>query len=279
MKKASLLSIFALAIVVSSCYPTFYQVYNVKPEYGIEYDERALVYEDQNCIITYNLWAENGNVGFIFYNKTEKDILLNMEKSFFVKNGIAYPYFKNRTITSTKSIGAARIDGGTMSVSVTGVNYFNLIQANKLSTSNEMNLSIGSGLSVSFEEERLINIPSKTSRVIVEHTINNELIRNCNLYRYPTKRKIESIFFNEETSPLKFYNRIVYSLENSLEPILVENHFFVSEIKNYPESEMLDSRYEQFCGEKSKTATIYTKHYAPYKFYIKYTKTDDTWEH
>lgn len=279
MRKILLLSSVVIAFVFTSCYPTFYQVYNVKPEYGIENEDGALVYEDQNCRITYNLWAENGNMGFVFYNKTEDDILLNMDKSFFVKNDVAYPYFKNRTITTTKSVGSTRIDGGTTSVSVTGINYFDLIQAHKLSTSNEMSLSIGSGLSVSFEEEKMIYIPSKTSRIIVEYSINNEFLRNCNLYKYPTKRQIESIFFNEETSPLKFHNRIVYSLDKTVQPIVVENHFYISEIKNYPESEMIDSRYEEFCGVKSKTATTYTKHYAPFKFYIRYSKKNDAWEH
>ena len=279
MRKSSLLLNLACAITLTSCYPTFYQVYNVKPDNQLENKDRALVYEDLNCKVTYHLWSENGNIGFIFYNKTDKDIFLNLDKSFFIKNGIAYPYFKNRTIASTNSIGSTHIIGGTTSISVTGMNYFDLIQTNRLNSTNAIKYSIGSGYSISYTEEKIICIPSKASRIIVEYSINDELIRDCNLFKYPTKRQINSVFFSEESSPLKFYNRIVFNLKDSQESIVLENHFFISEIKNYPESEMIDEVFEEYCGKKSNISTQYSKHYAPYKFYIKYSKNNDTWEH
>lgn len=279
MRKASILLSLLSAIAVTSCVPIFYQVYNVKPDNQLENIDKTLVYEDSSCKVTYNLWTENGNIGFIFYNKTEKDIYLNLDKSFFIKNGVAYPYFQNRTISSTKRIGSSQIVGGATSISVTGMNYFDLIQTNKMNTTNALRHSITSENTVSYMDEKHLCIPSKASRIIVEYSINNELIRDCNLYKYPTKKQINSVYYSEETSPLKFYNRIVYNLDNSMESIVLENHFFISEIKNYPERMMIDKTYEEYCGEKSSTPTLYTKHYAPYKFYIKYSKNNDTWEH
>jgi len=37
----------------------------------------------------------------------------------------------------------------------------------------------------------------------------------------------------------------------SAEPIQFENEFYVSEITNYPENEIVDSKYAEFCGEKA----------------------------
>lgn len=82
---------------MSSCSSTlFYQVYKTSSSLQVSEEEDNLYYEDENCIVSYNLWSEEGNAGFQFYNKTEETIYLNLAKSFFVLNGIAYDYFKNR---------------------------------------------------------------------------------------------------------------------------------------------------------------------------------------
>ncbi len=59
-------------------------------------NENSLIYEDDNCIVSYNLWAERGDIGFRCYNKTNSNIYVNLEESFFILNGIAHDYFKNR---------------------------------------------------------------------------------------------------------------------------------------------------------------------------------------
>lgn len=33
-----------------------------------------MVYEDDNCTITYNFWKENGEIGFVFTNKTSENL-------------------------------------------------------------------------------------------------------------------------------------------------------------------------------------------------------------
>lgn len=106
--------LFNFAIVVfsilflASCSPTrtFYQVYQVSPSIKdkMTISEDSLFFEDENCKLTYDFWTEGGNVGFKFYNKTDKDIILNLERSFFILNGIAYNYYKDRTYSTLENL-------------------------------------------------------------------------------------------------------------------------------------------------------------------------------
>src|SRR5690554_7809005 len=85
-----------LTLLLSSCTTTFYQVYKAKPIDNLTTSDSSLVYEDENCMVSYNLWDDGGNVGFKFYNKTDQDIFVNLEESFFIVNGVANDYYKDR---------------------------------------------------------------------------------------------------------------------------------------------------------------------------------------
>lgn len=261
MKTKNLL-ILAVIFALSSCMPDyFYQVYKVNPDKKIETKSDFLVYEDQYCKIFYNLWEENGNIGFSFYNKTDSYIYLNLDKSFFILNGQAYPYYQNRVFSSSSNLKT------TASNSVY-VSYFLIGTANSSSSTSY------SGSAVSRIERKILTVPSKTSIKIAEFAINYNLIRNCDLYRYPKRKEIKSVSFNKSNSPIEFSNRISYSLENSTELVEIENNFYVSEITNYPENEMYDYKDEEFCGQTNANEIKYSKEQAPNKFYLKYPNGD-----
>ena len=136
-----------------------------------------------------------------------------------------------------------------------------------------------SGYSVSYNEEKIICIPSKTSKIISEYYITESLLRDCDLFKYPTKKQITSKTFSKEQSPLVFSNRIAYSTSQNDNLIKFENGFYVTEISNYPESEMVELKYDEYCGQKSMTITKNFKNVSADKFYIKYSKGLDTWKH
>ena len=48
-----------------------------------------MIYEDSFSRITYNLWNRGGQVNFMFSNKSDKDITIDLENSFFILNGMA----------------------------------------------------------------------------------------------------------------------------------------------------------------------------------------------
>jgi len=278
--KMSLILTAMIAVLLTSCVTTsFYQVYKAVPSDKSIIKDNYLVYEDENCKVSYNFWGEGGNIGFLFYNKTDNNIYLNLNESFFVLNGIAYDYFKNRVYTHSTSSGSTTSRTATASKSVTGINFLDLLQTNRIQATSGVGLMTSSGYSISFNEEKVVCVPSKTSKIITEYNINDYLYKDCDLFKYPTKKQVKSKSFSKSDSPIIFSNRISYTLEQSQEKVQFENEFYVSEISNYPESEMLESKYDEFCGQKSATMTRYFKNVSPDKFYIKYTKGTDTWKH
>jgi hypothetical protein len=280
MKIKKILYFAIILIVLTSCSSAYYyQVYKAFPSQNISLKDNFLVYEDENSTVSYFLWDRNGDIGFRFYNKTDSNIYLNLEESFFVVNGTAHNYYRNRIYTNSTSSGSSSFYGGTVSKSVTGLNYSDLVQTNKISATNSVGFVTSSGYSVAYYEERTVCIPAKTSKIISEYTINELIIRDCDLLLYPSKKQVKSKTFDKSESPLTFSNRIAYSRGHNDTLIRFENEFYVSQITNYPESAMIESKYDEYCGQKSNTPRKYFKNVTPDKFYVKYTKREDGWKH
>lgn len=280
MKTKKILFSALIAIILTSCVSTsYFQVYKATPSDTLIVNGNLLVYEDENCKVSYNLWDEGGNIGFIFFNNTDKNIYLNLEESFFILNGVSYNYFRNRTFTNSANVGTSANRGTTATKSVTGLNYLDLIQTNKITATNTFGIMSSSGFSVSFNEEKIVCIPSYTSKSITEYHINETLFRDCDLFKYPNKKQIKSKSFSKAQSPLVFSNRISYTIGKSDELITFENEFYVSEISNFPESEMFFSKKFEYCGQKSEEVLTYFKYSAADKFYIKYSVGQDVLKH
>lgn len=97
------------AIALCSCGVTrkytFYQVYQATPAdiSSLVTIDNGMMYEDENCMISYAFWAENGNAGLTIYNKTDKVLCIDMNKSFFVRNGEAFNYYPEQVSTEEKA--------------------------------------------------------------------------------------------------------------------------------------------------------------------------------
>jgi hypothetical protein len=285
MKFKNLVAIAMMIIGFSSCSSTFYyQVYKVKTESKNSTSADGLVFEDENCIIHYNLWAENGDLSFEFYNKTEENIYLDKTESFFVLNGKAYDYFQNRVYSKSSSQGVSSLSSVSRSSSVSGL-YSNLLQpsvsvaTNKLAVKTIGGVVASSASSVSYNEPKVVCIPSKTTKSISGFSINSSLYRDCDLFKYPTRKQINAKSFNSEDSPLVFENRFQYSIGESKEMINFKNDFYVEEIANYPMSDMFELDYEEYCGDKSFNKVSHFTDYSSSTFYIRYTKTQSTFKH
>lgn len=269
--KTKIVFIGLIGLVMTACMPTsFFQIYKAIPSSNTNLNGSFLVYEDDNCKVSYNLWYDGGNIGFIFYNKTGQDIFLNLETSYFILNGISYNYYKNRVYTNSASLGASASNFATTSKSMTGMNYLDLIQTNRVSVGNSVGIAASSGYSVSYNEEKIVCIPSLTSKMITEYSINKSLYRDCDLFKYPTKKNIVTKNFKKSDSPFVFSNRLSYTIGKSENPVKFENEFYVSEITNYPKSEIIESKYEKFCDFTGTELLEYFKSISPDKFYIKY---------
>lgn len=279
MNKKYLIFTVLVVILATSCSTPFYQIYKASSSEKVVLKDKLLVYEDDNCKVLYDFWAERGNIGFTFYNKTDSTIYINLKESFFILNGQANNYYKNRVFIASKNLETSVFSGLMASKSITGFNNSDLIQTNNISSSKSSGVKTSSGFSTSYTEEEIVIIPSKTSKIISEYAINELLYRDCSLFRYPTKKQIVNKTFTKADSPFIFSNRIQYKIESEGKVKLIENDFYIKEIANYPENEITELVQDKFCDQKSLHKKKYFKNISADKFYIKYKKGTDRLKH
>lgn len=245
-----------LTILLTSCSVTnYYQVYKANSENGT-FAKDKIFFEDKNCSVTYNLWAEGGDIGFSIYNKTDNDLTIDLTKTFFVLNGVAYEYFQNRTFSKSSSSGTT----------LTSYPYYYYWYWNPAKVSGTNSTSF----STSFAEKPELTIPSKTSINISEYHVANSRYVKCDLEEYPSRRNVKTLKFDKTNSPFVFYNLITYKTKSDSSRI--ENKFYVSEITNLPSTEMLTTVNTDSCGKSLFGPIDVFKNITPDKFYIRYTK-------
>jgi hypothetical protein len=280
MKTNHLFWLIASFALLTSCAPsTYFQVYKVVPVEKMNTSEHAITYEDPNCILTYNFWCEGGDIGFNIYNKSDQNIYIKLDESFFIMNGLANDYYKNRVFTQSRSNSTTVSNTSSSSKSLTGTNYLDLLQTNKISGATSMGALTSNGYSISYNEEKVICIPEKSFKRITEYSINPTVYRNCDLFRYPTKKQIKTAKFSKDDTPFAFSNRIVYSIGTDKTPITIDNQFYVSEITNYFITMIIERRKNEFCGEQLMTINSYFTNATPDKFYIQYKKNTTVTAH
>lgn len=270
--KFYLIIIVLCVLTLFSCRTTFYQVYRAVPSDRSMANKDALVYEDENCEVTYNLWSHGGNMGFGFFNKTKENIFLNLDECFFVRNDVASDYYLEREFTQSSNIGSKSSRKKELSAALTGLNYLGSIQSNQAAAEVSESQMTSSGSSVSFKEKKIITIPPGTLKFISEYNITESLYRDCDLLKYPRRKQVKTLHFRKDDSPFVFSNRITYRVGESAEPVQFENQFYISEITNYPEKEIVKEDYDEFCGEKSMEKYNFFKIKSPDRFYILYLK-------
>ena len=253
MKLTCIVFITYCFLLFTSCAKLpYYQVYKVIPSETLTQKENSLVFEDSSCKVYYNLYEEGGNAGFRFYNKTTKNIYLNLGESFFIMNGHANNYYMHRTITNTKSIG----------VSSSQSTYYYQPYS--------YGIGSASGSSTSYEEESIVCIPPLSFKKVYEYKINTSVIQDCDLDPSPSKKKIKNKSYIKSNSPFVFTNMISYSTGKTDEPIRIVNEFYISEMTNYPQSAAFETIYPEKCGHKSSVAWQQFKFNKADQFFVKY---------
>lgn len=277
----------SLVLLFSSCSTLYYQVYTVKSD-NVKEQNNALVYENDDCQIIYNLWSDGGRSGFIFFNKTDKNIFVDLNKCFFIKNNKAYDYFFNRssTLSQTNEImayGSASLKFGEYfdADKYTFINsiYDPEIISRSASVAKTKGASSSFTKGISYKEKDIICIPPKSFKEINEYLISNEvlLIDAGKMFPYKTPYKFT---FDELNTPLKFSNAICYFMDNDNDYI-INNDFYVESIENHSEKSFIKKeKYnkgdwelysESYVREKK---PVYYRYFftvsGPNKFYISY---------
>lgn len=85
MKKSISIIILALTIFCTGC-TSYYQVFQVAGQEKYVTDNRAMTYEDNDCIITYDFWRDRGTLSFDLYNKSNQTMHIYLSECFIIKN-------------------------------------------------------------------------------------------------------------------------------------------------------------------------------------------------
>ncbi len=293
MKISSIIISLTILICLSSCQSVYYQVYSTKTTNNIVIKDNTLIFEDDNCKVTYDLWANGGNFSFKFFNKTNDNIYIHMDESFYVKNGMANNFFNNRIYskassssysnsnTASSSNSISGYGSNSKSISVSGYNAYNLSQTNKLIKTNSVGITNNFGVSNTFQttegfsnsvtsiEEKIIIVPKKSAKIIYGFYINKNILKFKDLIMRPKNNKPNTIQFTMDNSPVIFNNLISYSLNRDDKLIEIDNNFYVSEISNYDSKNIIEAINKDEDGKFIRPIR-YFKVSSPDKFYIKY---------
>ncbi len=245
-----------LSIGLASCsINDYYQVYTAHvPSENIKNDE--IIYTHDRCIVKYKFNNNGENLTFSMYNTSENLITLDLTKSFFILNGRAYSYFQNRSMS--------RQFTSTMSIS-DNYQYYNLLyNIPKISATNS------SGISITYHETPLIIIPPKAFIELSEFSISKIPFVSCELEKYPVPKKVNAMQYGIINSPFVFNNSLTYYGTRDTQNI---NHeFYIEEIANYPQGNLLITRDTNNCGKKLGFQVYTLKKFKPNQFYIKYQR-------
>lgn len=289
------LFLIAVCTALSSCAPTtYFQMYQTQPVTDITIRDNCMAFEDENCEILYNFWKEYGEIGFVFYNKTTENIYLHLNECFYVENGFAYDYYRNRVYTNSKSYVTSTQSANIHSLYVTKSNASanaNYYQMGSFGTGNAYGnqttykngyvygstgtITNASSNSVSIAEKQVICIPPKTSKIITEFDIKSSVYRSCEIYRNPGRKDSHSVTFSKDNTPLSFGNRIAYSIGDSEVLVHVSNDFYVSKISNYAMLDITTIQNESECGKSTGHQIRVFKESGPNQFFIRYTLSNN----
>ena len=259
MKRNYIIIVAVAAALLSSCTSTYQycQIYETKPvklDGGIRNDGGALRYENEHCIIDYNFWSNGGSADFYFYNKTNEIVYIDLTKSFYVKNGVAYDLYGAREWTQSSSVGRASAVSYSYGESVSSAISVGVIVPSivpngavgaKATKAASRSASVSAGNTVSHleseaittKEKQIVAVPPHTKKYIRTFDVALLPYLSCDLQRYPaTSARLD---FTVDNSPYHFSDVITYTVGENKQPVTVNGDFYVSSVTNYAEPEII----------------------------------------
>lgn len=254
---------------LTSCTKTYYQVYDVNSE-SLKQEDNSLVYENSDMKVMYNLWGENGKVGFILQNKTDKDLFVDMDKTFFILNGEANDYFKNREYSASMA-NAAYFDYS-LNKTYSASSGFWPTQYYVPMLSVFAKVIKGRTTGITTKEKQIVCIPVNAYKVISEYNVSPRFVKTCVRSKDFPRNTANVANYSESSSPVKFKNRIAYSFDSDCKNLQhVENSFYISGVTNYSNKAATEKVKEQTdCYSAQKRQRKYFKIGGPNKFYRTY---------
>lgn len=244
-KVARIISVTALAAVMASCStPKYLQVYDVMPGDGVELRDGYPVYDDGTMAVAYDFWGEGGQAGCLITNNGEENIYVDLAETFFVKNGLSDPCYKERTYTvtsaSTVETNAVALSSASATASAPFYNYIydfaGTVGVGLSDTRGVMKgVSSSASNSVSVAEQQIVVIPPGTSAFVGGRSIlSGNYYTNRGSKQDPGSKKKDEAEFSTDDSPLKFGNVIAYRIGRDGAWQNLRSEFYLHRLTDYP---------------------------------------------
>ncbi len=281
--------IAVVSVLMSSCASTYKycQIYETKPlnpDNNVKIENGQMRYEYPQCVIEYNFWANGGSADFTFYNKTDDIIYIDLAKSFYVQNGVAYDIYKAREWSHGSSVdvatstaygyGVSRSLGYSVGVIVPSVITDGVVTGNAgerksrtAGISERKTVSHTSTNMVSVKEKQIVAVPPRCKRHIETYTVVTEPLLSCDLQRYP--QQSAQLLFSSDDSPCHFSDVITFKVGDNPQSHTINNEFYVSAVTNYAEPELITMKKRDELCENMKGPDYEEPNQDLYDKYIK----------
>ena len=261
-KKVFYIMLVITNLLLCGCSQTYYQILTVKSTENSLSDK--MVYEDDIVRVKYDFWGNKGKMAFSIYNKTDSIIYVDMLKSHFVKNDMAFDYFTNATLG--RSVSYAKYEDYSYAVKFDNISPIIYLEG-QLRNVDEAVISsansVSESKSITYTEMSVIAIPPKT-------------FKTFNKYRlfdyYIPEGEDKDILYSSIDTPLNFRNYLVIKQNN--ENYIINNSFYIYKVsipKISEDVKLHESSVRREKNHSNKTNDI-EKLYSKDKFYVVYMK-------
>ena len=285
--KRILISILPV-LMLTSCATAFQQIASISSPQMRLSDDGHFAYSEDDIVVDYNFWAQNGQVSFVITNNLDSDVYVDLGRSFLVVNGMTFDYYQNRTYStnSSSTVVSSSAYGATNTFALASgmanafaSSYGNTaygdsygVAAGSSRTTGYAHRSTASSTvnkGVEYAEKEGVWVPAHSSRHFCEFSLLDAPYRQCGFARNPSKKENMALTFDAANSPYAFDNMLMIVV-NGVDRRVV-NSFYISGIKNIQRSETYEEEDEMNCdGSKTGLKVRIYKFRSPNRFFINY---------
>jgi len=261
------------AITLMTSCSTMYQVLETSST-DTKLEKDSYLFENSDIKVSYNFWADAGQVSFLLTNKLDSAIYIDWDKSHLIYNGISYEYWYDSEETNSFYSSASSTTSSTFADAMVNI-FGGTAYGNSTSTNSAYGRKVSMVASSKSKPKKTIQIPAKSSIIVSKFSISKSAFYNCDFNLNNTRlRTVNTKTFGKEDSPLTFRNYLTYSTKESFEKNKsIDNEFYISSISFMSESLFLgisSSRYDCGINGTKIFGSTYEKPYRkPNSFYLK----------
>lgn len=210
--------ITGLAASLSSCHMA-YQVFTVSPEADTKVDSN-LVFTNEDIEIGYNFWSNGGTMDYYVFNKTDRPIYLNWDRSHFIINDCSRDYYGK--------------------LSNIEYNNFKILKKTKRKVTYSGTTQVSTQYST--RPKNVVEIPPMSKVLSSDFDFVNDVFNHKKL-KLGLKSKRTLNMDSANAAPVRFRNYLTYSYTNNFTNAkVIDNHFAVSAITSLTASKFLGQR-------------------------------------